>query len=85
SLTAGERCVLDAVSARTARSISLLIREAIDGMYGARSAEDDVEAMKQAFGARSCHLESGKETVDARRTGARLSHARPLLAPYTQQ
>lgn len=51
SLTEQERRVLDAASARTGRSISALIREAVDAVYGdERSTEDDLAAMRRAFG-----------------------------------
>jgi hypothetical protein len=51
SLTEEERRALDAVSARTGRSISALIRDAVDAVYGEqRSAEDDLAAIRRAFG-----------------------------------
>jgi hypothetical protein len=51
SLTVEERRALDAVSARTGRSISALIRDAVDAVYGCeRSVDDDLEAMRAAFG-----------------------------------
>lgn len=51
SLTAEARRVLDVVSARTGRSISALIRDAVDTVYGAeRSSNDDLAAMRGAFG-----------------------------------
>lgn len=51
SLTDEERRALDAVAARTGRSISALIRDAVDAVYGSeRSAENDLAAMRSAFG-----------------------------------
>lgn len=51
SLTAEERRTLDAVAARTGKSISALIREAVVQVYGVeRSLEQDMAAMAQAFG-----------------------------------
>jgi hypothetical protein len=76
-LTAEERRALDAAAARTGRSVSSLIRAAVDEMYsGGRSADDDLKSMRQAFGAWSGHVESGKDIVEGLRTGARLRHAR---------
>lgn len=47
SLTEEERRVLDAASARTGRSLSALIQEAVDTVYGEESsAEDDLAAMR---------------------------------------
>lgn len=52
SLTEDERRLLDAVSAQTGRSISALIRAAVDTVYGSeRSTEDDLADMRAAFGA----------------------------------
>jgi hypothetical protein len=51
SLTSDERRLLDAESARTGRSIAALIRDAVDIVYGATgSADDDIAAMRRAFG-----------------------------------
>jgi hypothetical protein len=77
SLTAGERRALDAVAARTGRSVASLIREAVDELYGVgRSAEDDLESMRQAFGAWHGREESGEQSVERLRTGTRLRDAR---------
>jgi len=52
SLTQDERQALDAVSARTGRSISALIRDAVDTVYGSpRSVEEDLATMRQAIAA----------------------------------
>jgi len=52
SLTQEERQALDAVAARTGRSVSALIRDAVDAVYGhERSAEDDLDRMRRGFGA----------------------------------
>jgi Ribbon-helix-helix protein, copG family len=51
SLTNDQRRALDAVAARTGRSISALIRDAVEPVYGGeRSSDDDLAAMRQAFG-----------------------------------
>jgi hypothetical protein len=43
SLTTEERRALDAAAARTGRSVSALIRDAVETVYGAeRSLEDDL-------------------------------------------
>ena len=73
SLTDDERRVLDAVSARTGRSIAALIRDAVDAMYGdERSAEDDIVAMRQGFGSWADRDRDGAEWVERRRSGRRL-------------
>src|ERR1700678_847706 len=51
SLTEDERRVLAAAATRTGRSISALIRDAVDTVYGVeRSTADDLAAMRRAFG-----------------------------------
>lgn len=74
SLTEEERRALDAVSARTGRSISALIRDAVDAVYGdERSAEDDLAAMRRAFGAWGHHdVEGTTAWVEQLRSGRRL-------------
>lgn len=73
SLTEAERQALDAVSARTGRSISRLIRDAIDIVYGAeRSTEDDLEAMRRAAGSWADTDLDGAAYVEQLRSGARL-------------
>ncbi len=72
-----ERRVLDAAALRTGRSLSSLIRDAIEHVYGSeRSAEDDLAAMRRAFGSWSDHELDGASWVDQRRTGSRLARDR---------
>lgn len=73
SLTEDERRTLDAVSARTGRSISALIRDAVDAVYGSdRSVEDDLKAMRRAFGSWSDRDLDGAAWVERVRSGQRL-------------
>lgn len=73
-----ERQALDAEAARTGRSLSSLIRQAVDAMYGvSRSADDDLELMRQAFGAWSDRSETGSQRVERLRGGSRLRHRHP--------
>jgi hypothetical protein len=73
SLTSEERRVLDAVAARTGRSISALIRDAVDTVYCAeRSSDDDLAAMRRAFGSWQDHDLDGPAWVDQLRSGSRL-------------
>lgn len=72
SLTGEERRTLDAVSARTGRSISALIRDAVDAVYGSeRSVEDDLAAMRQAFGCWKAQDVDGTTWVEQLRSGRR--------------
>jgi hypothetical protein len=80
SLTADERRTLDAEAARTGRSISALIRDAVDATYGpARSTDDDLATMRRAFGSWSAGdgdrdgTRDGAAWVDRMRSGARLN------------
>ncbi|MHB8295134.1 MAG: ribbon-helix-helix domain-containing protein [Acidimicrobiales bacterium] len=51
SLTTEERRALDVVAARTGRSISALIRDAVEIVYRAdRPSGEDLVAMRRAFG-----------------------------------
>lgn len=73
SLTVEERRALDLVSARTGRSISSLIREAVETVYGMeRSASDDLLTMRAAFGSWRDRDIDGAEWVDQVRSGTRL-------------
>lgn len=77
SLTDEERAALDAVSARTGRSISALIRDAVDATYGVRSADADIDAMRQAFGSWKGRCDGdgdqdGEAWVERMRSGRRL-------------
>jgi metal-responsive CopG/Arc/MetJ family transcriptional regulator len=74
SLTQEERRALDAAAARTGRSISALIRDAVETVYGAeRSTEDDLAAMRRGFGAWRNRDQDGATTVERLRSGSRLS------------
>ncbi|MBA3340055.1 MAG: ribbon-helix-helix protein, CopG family [Geodermatophilaceae bacterium] len=77
SLTEQERRVLDTASAQTGRSISALIRDAVDAMYGdQRSAADDLAAMRQAFGCWTDRNVDGESWVQELRSGRRLEQLR---------
>ncbi|MDA8354969.1 MAG: ribbon-helix-helix domain-containing protein [Actinomycetota bacterium] len=77
SLTDEERRVLDAAASRTGRSLSSLIRDAVEQVYGAeRSTDDDLAAMRRAFGSWRDHELDGAAWVDQRRTGSRLTPER---------
>lgn len=74
SLSDHERALLDAEAARTGRSISALIRDAVTAVYSRqRTVEDDLAAMRTAFGQWSTDGPDGASWVERRRTGARLS------------
>ena len=73
SLTIEERRALDVVAARTGRSISALIRDAVETVYGAeRSSDDDLAAMRRAFGSWKDRDLDGAAWVDQVRSGSRL-------------
>ncbi len=73
SLTPEERRALDAEAARTGRSISSLIRSAVEQVYGVeRSLGEDLVAMRLAFGSWRDHDPSGEEWVERLRSGERL-------------
>ncbi len=74
SLTEEERRALDAASARTGRSISALIRDAVDAVYGSeRSLEGDLDAMRGAFGSWASNEIDGAAWVEGLRSGGRLT------------
>ena len=76
SLTSEERRALDAVAARTGRSISALIRDAVDSVYGAeRSCDEDLAAMRRAFGSWKDHDLDGADWVEQLRSGSRVRHS----------
>jgi hypothetical protein len=73
SLTEEGRRALDLASARTGRSISSLIREAVETVYGMeRSTSDDLTAMRAAFGSWKNRDFDGAGWVDQVRSGARM-------------
>lgn len=77
SLTGSERRALDEAAARTGRSLSSLIREAVDQVYGAeRSTDDDLIAMRQAFGSWQGREPDGHAWVERRRSTRRLAEQR---------
>jgi len=74
SLTDEQRRVLDCEAARSGRSISALIRAAVDRVYREeRPLEDDLAAMEQAFGCWSDRDIEAAAWVDEMRSGERLS------------
>jgi hypothetical protein len=75
SLTAEERRALDAEAARTGRSISALIRDAVETVYGVqRSSDDDLASMRRGFGSWEDRGMDGEAWVDRLRSGSRLPH-----------
>ena len=77
SLTDEERRALDAAALRTGRSLSSLIRDAVEQVYGSEhSAEDDLAAMRRAFGSWNDHDLDGAAWVDQLRSGSRLERDR---------
>lgn len=78
SLTDQERRTLDTVAARTGQSLSALIRDAVDSVYGTeRSAEDDLATMRRAFGSWKRDEPDGAAWVEQRRSGSRLTRREP--------
>lgn len=76
SLTEQERRTLDAVSARTGRSIAALIRDAVDAVYGdERATADDLAAMRSAVGSWAGRETDGAALVEQLRSGRRLTPA----------
>jgi hypothetical protein len=74
SLTIEERRALDEEAARTGKSISALIRDAVERMYGSsRSSTDDLIVMRQSFGSWTGREEDGASTVERLRSGSRLA------------
>jgi metal-responsive CopG/Arc/MetJ family transcriptional regulator len=73
SLTEEQRRTLDAASARTGRSISALIRDAVDAVFGSEhSVEDDLDSMREAFGSWNAHELEGAAWVERMRSRGRL-------------
>ena len=78
SLAADERSALDAEAARTGRSISALIRDAVANVYGSRRSSDhDLAAMRAAFGSWTGREIDGASWVEGRRSGRRLHDLQP--------
>lgn len=76
SLTAEERRLLDAEAARTGRSISALIRDAVSRTYGSRrDADADLRAIDAALGAWEERDVDGAAYVERLRSGVRLGEA----------
>jgi hypothetical protein len=67
--------VLDAEAARSGRSISALIRDAIAQTHGVRAAGEDVRAIDAALGAWTDRVVDGEAYVDGIRSGDRLRPA----------
>ena len=73
SLSAEDKRALDEAAARTGRSMSALIREAVQNVYGSeRSAVDDIAAMREAFGCWRVRDLDGATWADRLRSGSRL-------------
>jgi hypothetical protein len=76
SLTAEERRLLDAEAARTGRSISALIRDAVNAAYGTQqNATADRRAIQAALGAWQRRGVDGAAYVEQVRSGGRLHDA----------
>ncbi len=74
SLEVEQRRLLDEAAARTGKSISALIRDAVEAVYGAeRSAERDLALMRRGIGAWRDRDTDGEAWVEQMRTGRRLS------------
>jgi hypothetical protein len=72
SLTEDERRILQAEATRTGRSISALIRDAVDSVYGAdRSTEEDLAAMRRGLGSWKDRDLDGAAWVEQIRSGRR--------------
>lgn len=73
SLTEEDRRLLDAEAARTGRSISALIRDAVSRAYGVRGdAEKDSHAIDAALGAWRGRDVDGETYVENLRSGRRV-------------
>lgn len=73
SLTEEDRNLLDAEAARTGRSISALIRDAVARTYGShRDIEKDVQAIDAALGIWRDRNFDGEMYVEGIRSGDRL-------------
>lgn len=73
SLTEEERRLLNVAAAESGRSISSLIRDAVQLAYGAEhSLEGDLATMREAFGSWNARTLDAADWVDEIRTGSRL-------------
>lgn len=78
SLNAEERRLLDKEAARTGRSISALIRDAVTLVYSTgRDADDDLRAIDAALGAWGGRELDGEVYVENLRSGGRLGGTIP--------
>ncbi len=69
--------MLDAEAERTGRSVSALIRDAVEAVYGSeRSTDDDLASMRSAFGTWGDREADSTTLVDELRSGSRLRQAR---------
>ncbi|HET7385805.1 MAG TPA: ribbon-helix-helix protein, CopG family [Nocardioidaceae bacterium] len=74
SLTEDDRRLLDEEAARSGRSVSALIREAVRSRFGSeRSTEQDLATMRTAFGAWGERKVDGAGWVDELRSASRLA------------
>ncbi len=72
-LTERERRALDAAARRTGRSISSLIRDAVEAVYGTkRTTENDLAVMRRAFGSWKDDDRDGTAWAEHLRSGSRL-------------
>lgn len=79
SLTEEDRHLLDTEAARSGRSISALIRDAVARTYGfRRDAEQDVQAIDAAVGAWHDRAVDAETYVEHIRSGDRLRHTHAL-------
>lgn len=76
SLTAEDRRLLDDVAARTGRSISALIRDAVVYTYGSdRDVDSDLRIIESARGVWGERETDGEAYVESLRTGSRWQSA----------
>lgn len=76
SLTSEERVVLDTEPARTDKSLYTLVKDVVNKVYGSsRSGSDDLDIMRQTFGAWSDRGEDGAAIVEHLFSGSRLKLA----------
>ncbi|WP_375388204.1 ribbon-helix-helix protein, CopG family [uncultured Amnibacterium sp.] len=75
SLNPAERSLLDAEMARTGRSMSALVRDAVHATYGGghRDVDDDLAVLSAVSGAWTGRSTDGADWVDSLRSGSRLS------------